>query len=65
MANRPSVVPADGERRRKGGPSTDQVVLWVQFPVSAGFPQGHTKNLVVGAAWEPWNITDQPGVSIM
>ena len=37
MTNRPSVAPADQKRRRWGGPiaSTDQVVLWVQFPVGA------------------------------
>ena len=47
MKNRPSVAPADRKRRRYGGFSTDQVVLWVQFPVGAG--SRHTKDVKNGS----------------
>ena len=47
MTKRPSVAPADRNRRRQGGPSTDQVVLWVQFPVDARF--SHTKDFKNGS----------------
>ena len=40
MAYRPSVVPADHKRQQYGGPSIDQEVLWVQFPVGAGSTKG-------------------------
>ena len=46
MKNRSSVAPADRKRRRKGGPSTDQEVLWVRFPVAAG--SSHTKTSKMG-----------------
>ena len=39
--NRPSVASADDKRQRYGGPSTDQVVLWVQFLVGAGSKSYH------------------------
>ena len=43
--NRSSIVPADRKRRRLGGPSTHQEVLWVQFPVDAGSSHpNHFKN---------------------
>ena len=47
MTNRPSVAPADRKRRQLGGLSTDQVVLWVQFPVSVG--SSHTQDLKNGS----------------
>ena len=50
MSNRPSVPPADHKMQQKGGPSTDQVVLWAQFQVGAG--SSHTegiKNVVFAA----------------
>ena len=43
MTNRSSVAPADRKRRHYGGPSTDQEVLWVRFPVAAG--SSHTKDV--------------------
>ena len=46
MTNRSSVAPAERKRRRKGGLSTDQVVIWVQFPVAAG--SSHTKDIKNG-----------------
>ena len=33
--------PAGRRSRWLGGPSTDQVVLWVRFPVGAGSTKGH------------------------
>ena len=42
MTNRSSVAPADHERQQKGGSSTEQVGLCVQFPVDAG--SSHTKD---------------------
>ena len=42
MTNRSSVAPADRKRQRYGGPSTNQQVLWVRFPVGAG--SSHTKD---------------------
>ena len=36
MVNRPSVAPAYRKRRRLGGPSMEQEVLWVRFPIDAG-----------------------------
>ena len=36
VTNRPSVPPADHKMQQKGGPSTDQVVLWARFLVGAG-----------------------------
>ena len=50
MTNRPSVPLADHKMQQKGGPSTDQVVLWARFPVGAG--SSHTediKNVVFAA----------------
>ena len=47
MINRPSVAPADRKRRRQGGPSTDQEVLWVRFPIGAG--SSHTKDFKNGS----------------
>ena len=46
MTNRPSVAPAD-RKIGGGGLSTDQVVLWVQFPVGAG--SSHTKDFKNGS----------------
>ena len=43
MTNSSSVAPAHHKRRRQGGPGTDQVVLWVQFPVGAD--PSHTKDV--------------------
>ena len=56
----------------KGGHSTDQVVLWVQFLVGAG--SSHTKDIKNGSGpclhgtqdeVETTKITGRPGVSIM
>ena len=47
MTNRPSVAPADRKRRQYGGPSTVQVVLWVQFPIASG--SSHTKDFKNGS----------------
>ena len=47
MRNRPSVAPADLKKDDRGGASTDQEVLWVQFPIGAG--SSHTKMRVVPA----------------
>ena len=69
MTNRSLVAPADRKRRRSG---TDQEVLWVRFPVAAGFC--HSKEVKNGSG--PYlhdtqdevgtrNITGWPGVSIM
>ena len=46
MTNSPSVALAYRKRRREGGPSTDQEVLWVRFPVAAG--SSHTKDVKNG-----------------
>ena len=43
MINRPSVTPAEGKMQQKGGPNTDQVVLWARFPVGAG--SSHTEDI--------------------
>ena len=43
MINRPSVPPADHKMQQKGGPSTDQVVLWARFLVGAG--SSHTEDI--------------------
>ena len=43
MTNRPSVTPAEGKMQQKGGPNTDQVVLWARFPVGAG--SSHTEDI--------------------
>ena len=50
MTNRPSIPPADHKMQQKGGPSTDQVVLWARILVGAG--SSHTediKNIVFAA----------------
>ena len=47
MTNRSSVAPADCKQRRKGGSSTNQEVLLVRFPVSAG--SSHTKYIKNGS----------------
>ena len=57
VMNRPSLAHADCKRRQQGVPSTDQVVLWVQFPVGEG--SSHTKDFKNGS------ITGWPGVSII
>ena len=43
MTNRPSVTPAKRKMQQKGGPNTDQVVLWPRFPVGAG--SSHTEDI--------------------
>ena len=69
-ANRSSVAPADHKMCRYRGPSTDQEVLWVRFPVAAG--SSHTKDvgvvyscMVLTMKEGPRIITGRPGVSIM
>ena len=47
MTNRPAVAPANRKRQRWGGPSTDQEVLWVRFPVGAG--SSHIKDVKNGS----------------
>ena len=43
MTNRPSVTPAELKLQQKGGPNTDQVVLWARFLVGAG--SSHTEDI--------------------
>ena len=43
MTNRPSLTPAERKMQQKGGPNTDQVVLWARFPVGAG--SSHTEDI--------------------
>ena len=50
MTNRPSVPPADHKMQQKGGPSTDQVVLWARFPVGAWSSHSEDIKNVVFAA---------------
>ena len=43
MTNRPSVTPAERKMQQKGGPKTEQVVLWARFPFGAG--SSHTEEI--------------------
>ena len=47
MTNMPSVAHANRKMQQLGGPSTDQVDLWVRFPVGAG--PSHTKDVKNGS----------------
>ena len=57
--------------QQKGGPNTDQMVLWARFPIGAGSSNTEDiKNvfpacIVVRMKEEPQNITGQCSVSIM
>ena len=48
VTNRPLVAFADRTRGQQGGPITDQVVSWVQFPIGAW--SSHTKDVKNGSS---------------